>query len=170
MSAPIIGYEEKFLHEIKDIFFESSSKKIFKDEREKEKFFYKYLGYYIDHFPDWIFLYFDSKVRGYVVASPTDPDAKLLNLQPHLGLFKDHFKSFPAHLHINCHIDSRGQGIGAQLIDWVLNQLKFHGIKGIHVITSPDAISRSFYRKLNFHFEVVEIFHHTPLLFMGKNF
>ncbi len=168
MSATIVTFEKKYLSELKDIFFESSTKKSFKDQAEKEAFFYKYLGFYLEHFPELCLVAVDKKVLGYVVTSPESISPELLSLQPHLRSFEEYFNKYPAHLHINCHVDSRGQGIGSKLISETEKKLSAMKIKGLHIMTGHDAANQSFYKKLGFNFQVVEDFQGSQILFMGK--
>ena len=170
MSATIISFlSDKHLKEVREIFFESSSRKIFEDEKAREAFFEKYLGYYLLRFPELSFVAIeDNRVLGYVVASPVSDDEGLYILQPHLKQFKSYFKQFPAHLHINCHHSTRGQGIGTRLIDALVERLKERDINGLHIMTGVNSENRSFYRKLGFNFETAEEFQGAAILFMGK--
>jgi ribosomal protein S18 acetylase RimI-like enzyme len=169
MSADIILYDEKFLPEMKEIFFESSTKKDFKDEAEKEAFFFKYLGYYLKQFPDLALVAVSDKVLGYVVSAPVSDGSDLFKIQPHLELFQSEFDSFPAHLHINCHHESRGLGIGSKLILEMEKMLKALKITGVHIMTGPLSENRSFYKKLGYTHSIEQNFHDSPILFMGKS-
>lgn len=174
MSALIVPYtevegDEEILGELRDIFFESSTKKDFKDDAEKEAFYEKYLGYYLRNHPELAWVARGDRVLGYVVAVANSQDDALYKIQPHLKTFEKYFNQFPAHLHINCHLESRGKGVGGQLIQTVVNQLKAMEIHGLHIMTGPDALNKRFYQKLGFDFEVIENFHASPILFMGKS-
>lgn len=169
MSATIIPFEAKHLSEVREIFFESSTRKEFKSEEEKEAFFYKYVGYYLKHYPQYIFVAFDKRVLGYVLGAPVSSDTELGSIQPHLKIFQKEFQNFPAHLHINCHHESRGMGIGARLVQKFEDALKQDKIHGLHIMTSPDAANKNFYKKLGFHHEVLEDFHGSSILLMGKS-
>ena len=147
------------------IFYEASTKKEFKDAAEKEAFNWKYLGFYLAHYPEfaWIALK-DQQVLGYVVGMPFTQDPSLFQIQPHLLAFADEFKTFPAHLHINCHESSRGMGVGKQLTLKLVEQLKNEGVKGLHIMTGPASDNRAFYSKLGFHFEQTK----NSILLMGR--
>lgn len=175
MSANITNLSElhlnsKIMEQVREIFFESSTKKDFKDEAEKESFYEKYLGFYLRHYPElaWVALD-DGQVLGYLVGTSSSCDEELMRIQPHLSVFKKYYKNYPAHLHINCHAQSRGQGIGAQLVKAFEERLKTMNIGGFHIMTGPDALNKKFYQKLGLDFEVVENFHASPILFMGKS-
>lgn len=169
MSAIIRNFEEKDLPEMKQIFFESSTKKDFNNEDEKEAFYQKYLGYYVKHFPDLAFVALKDKVLGYVVAAPVSDSSDLFKIQPHLPLFQEEFAIYPAHLHINCHRESRGQGIGSKLILEIEKKLKELRITGVHIMTGPLSENRSFYKKLGFDHTIEQNFHGSPILLMGKS-
>lgn len=174
MSAHIIPFEQikndpLILEQVQSIFFESSTKKEFKNEAEKKAFYEKYLGFYLKHYPELAWVAMDDKVLGYVVAAPSSQGADLNSIQPHLKVFESFFEAYPAHLHINCHRDSRGKGVGGLLVKAVESGLKAMNIHGMHIMTGPDALNKKFYLKLGFNFEVLKEFHASPILFMGKS-
>lgn len=168
MSALIVPYEEKYLPEMREIFFESSTKKDFEDEVQREAFIHKYLGFYLTHFADLTLVCVSDKVMGYVVAAPVSDGSELWKVQPHMPLFQEQFVEFPAHLHINCHHESRGQGIGSKLILEMEKKLKALKITGVHIITGPNSDNKRFYEKLGFNHQIEQYFHGIPILFMGK--
>ena len=170
MSATVIrSFGPKDLLQLREIFFESSSRKTFESESAREAFFHKYLGHYLGRYPDLARVaLINGEVMGYIVASPETNQEDLFLLQPHLIMFKNYFAQFPAHLHINCHQDARGLGLGSLLINSTLNILAKGNINGVHIMTSPESKNTSFYRKLGFTFETVEEFHGSAILFMGR--
>jgi GNAT superfamily N-acetyltransferase len=169
MSTTLVTYDDTFLPEIKEIFFESSVKKDFKDEAEKEAFFYKYAGFYLHHFPELCFVALKEKrVMGYVLGSTITDSDELLKLQPHLKIFASEYVLFPAHLHINCHHESRGMGLGRILIAAFERALNERNINGLHIMTGVNSENRKFYKKVGFDHEVMEDFHGSVILFMGK--
>lgn len=173
MSANIVPFlavqnRPEVLAEIREIFFESSTKKSFKDPAEKDAFFEKYLGFYLRSFPELVWIAQGARVLGYVVASPDSHGEELLRLQPHMQTFENLFIDYPAHLHINCHHESRGLGVGSKLIEAVIKALKEQNIVGLHIMTGPDSPNRAFYKKLGFDFESQLPFQGAPILFMGK--
>ena len=154
--------------QLSEIFFESSSKKDFPDEASRESFFYKYLGFYLEHFPELTLVAEEKRILGYVVAAPDSSIPELNKIQPHLEIFKEHIQKYPAHLHINCHAESRGQGLGSKLITRIEEVLRTSNINGLHIMTGPDSLNRNFYRKLGFTYEFIGDFQGSPILFMGK--
>lgn len=168
MSASIVQISDSHLKEVREIFFETSTRKSFKDEEEKDGFFYKYVGFYLKHYPELCLVSVDDKVLGYVVASEDSRGEELNKIQPHMATFESYTADYPAHLHINLHSESQGKGIGSQLVRKVETLLKSKDIKGLHIMTSPDAANQYFYKKLGFDYSVMENFHGYSILFMGK--
>jgi GNAT superfamily N-acetyltransferase len=155
--------------QLREIFFETSSKKRFKDVQEKEAFYWKYLGYYLTHHRGMVFIAKGPKVLGYCLGMMNSLDKELVELQTHMKIFSDELLKYPAHFHINCHADARGQGIGRKLLLCFERELHFQGIAGVHLITSTEARNRSFYSRLGYLFEVERCFEGQLLLLMGKN-
>ncbi|MFL5784963.1 MAG: GNAT family N-acetyltransferase [Bacteriovoracaceae bacterium] len=158
----------KDLTELKEIFFESSTKKIFKDEAEKEAFYEKYLGHYLTHFPEYVWVAREGRILGYMIAAPVTKNPGLYAIQPHLVTFEEYFQDYPAHLHVNFHADARGKGLGSKLFSELEKQLQRLKIRGVHIMTGPDSRNKSFYQRLGFDFEVTLNFQGSPILMMGK--
>lgn len=169
MPALIVQFQNKHHSEVREIFFESSTKKDFKDDSDKEAFFEKYVGFYLRHYPELCFVAESNRVLGYVVASSHSTREDLLKLQPHLEMFRDYLELYPGHLHINCHYESRGLGIGGKLISVVEQTFNRLNISGWHIMTGPTSMNRNFYRKLGLDFEVEINFHGSGILLMGKS-
>jgi ribosomal protein S18 acetylase RimI-like enzyme len=158
---------------IREIFFLSADpKNVSEDPVKNEAFFEKWTGYYLKNAPEWVLLAFGkSKLLGYLMCG-TDSSKALHHFQsrnPSYGLFADLFEKFPAHLHINCHPDARGKGVGGLLIEDMVNRLTTSEIPGVHLITSPSQRNVSFYRKNGFTHEVQREWKGYPLLFMGRS-
>ncbi len=159
---------EKDLKELREIYFESSARKEFKDESEKEAFYWKYLGFYLEHFPEFVWIAKGERVLGYIVGAPDTEHPELLRIQPHLEIFRPYFKSYPAHLHINLHRDARGQGLGSKLLREWEAQLQRLNITGLHIMTGVESRNKNFYTRLGFDFQKTLEFSGHPVLFMGK--
>lgn len=172
MSAPVIyrpkTFSQKQIAELKEIFFESSSKKDFKDKAEKEAFYDKYLGFYLTYYADFFWVAEADKILGYLAGSPSTDDSRLHQIQPHLKVFESYFKDYPAHLHINLHSEARGMGLGGKLVNEFKKQLQESKITGLHIMTGTDSRNKSFYQRLGFDFEVTLNFLGNPILLMGS--
>ncbi len=156
------------LKELREIYFETSAKKDFKDDVEKEAFFQKYLGCYLSRFPEHVWVARKGRILGYMVASPVTKDPAFYRLQPHLETFESFYEIYPAHLHVNFHQGARGMGLGGKLFSEVEKEFQGMGISGIHIMTGPDSRNKNFYQRLGFDFEVTLDFKGTPILLMGK--
>jgi GNAT superfamily N-acetyltransferase len=174
MSASIIRFidlpasqQTQVLQELRDIFFESSSKKEFASAAERESFFRKYFGIYLELYPMHIWIAHKEKVLGYCLGAPIF-DQRILELQPHLEIFRDLMEFYPAHLHINLHHDARGQGLGALLLKALEDDLTNLKISGLHLMTAADARNRAFYQRLGYHHEESRSYQGAAILFMGK--
>lgn len=162
----LIGRDSEIKAGLREIFFESSTKKEFSSEEEKEKFFWKYMGFYLANYPEFVWIaHQDFKVLGYILGMPFSQDPSLYDIQPHMRTFEGEYTLYPAHLHINCHADSRGMGLGQKLMAVFEGQLKLLGCQGIHAMTGPESRNRSFYLKLGFDFELTR----SGILFVGKD-
>ncbi len=170
MSATLALFRSQDVPGIKEIFFETSSKKEFKDDEEREKFFWKYVGFYLQHYPQYAFVALDqNQVLGYVVAMPESDNEALFKIQPHMPLFKEFFKEYPGHLHINLHHTARGLGLGSKLLIECEKTLQTTKITGLHIMTGPTSRNQSFYLKLGFMAQVELNFHGSPIVLMGKS-
>ena len=156
MSAVVIvNFAEEFRSQLSEIFFETSTKKEFKDQKEKDVFFEKYVGFYLSHYSEYAWLAVqEGKLLGYVLGMPKTQDPSLYAIQPHLQAFEEHFNAYPAHLHVNCHVDARGKGVGKMLVQKLLGQLKDQNVSGLHIMTGPTSDNKVFYQKLGFDYEV----------------
>ncbi len=156
--------------QLREIFFESSTKRDFKDAAEKDAFYHKYLGLYLERFEEFVWVARDQKkILGYMVGSPVTLDPELYRIQPHLHVFESYLESYPAHLHVNFHSDARGLGLGSKLFSELEKQLQVLKIKGVHIMTGPDSRNKSFYLRLGFSFEVTLSYQGSSILLMGKS-
>lgn len=157
------------LAQIKFIFYISSSVQTFSSDSHKDQFFQTWCGNYLKFYPSEFFVLYDNdKVYGYL-SGCSDTEASKNNLTiPGHYLFADLFNQFPAHLHINFHPDARSKGLGSVLVEYYCQHLVQSSIQGVHLITSPQSQNVSFYRRLNFNYELIREFKGKPQLFLGK--
>lgn len=157
------------LSSVEEIFFSTASVQTFANETQRERFKYKYFGFYVEKYPELVLVARNQeKVLGYCLGSFETNESFYL-YQPHLEIFSDLFPSFPAHLHINLHTDSQGLGIGQNLFgQW--ESIVSERAKGMHIMTSPAARNVSFYRRLGLETQIVRKFNNHEIMFMGKSF
>ncbi len=163
-----INFQKDIMKQVEEIFFLSTSKKTFESEEKRLNFFKRWCGDYQTHYPEEFFVVLEGeKVLGYL-SGCQDSFAALERLDvPGFSVFKDSFLTFPAHLHINFHPDARGKGLGSLLVEHYMKVLKGQGIKGLHLVTSPEAMNVNFYLRLGFTHTVTKEFKGSNLYFMG---
>jgi GNAT superfamily N-acetyltransferase len=151
---------------VEKIFWQTSAKTEFSDLQAKLRFQRRYLGYYLESLAAENFVFEkDGHILGYIISHPQTQDATdLLEMAPLLSHFSELYPNYPAHLHINMTPETRGLGIGSQLIKTLEMRLKTLGVTGLHLLTAPDSRNRSFYEKNGFLFHEVR----KNVLFMGK--
>lgn len=158
------------IKKVEKIFFDTSSVKEFESDISKDNFLYKYLNYYQHKHPQLFLCIFHQKeVAGYICGSRhSQKDHELYELLPHFNLFKEHFHSYPAHLHVNVSPFHHGKGLGSKLISQFEKLLKEQSVKGVHLITSVDSQNVSFYKKNQYNFSSIKSIDKRNYLFLGK--
>ncbi len=135
------------------IFFEASATKSFASEKERQAFRERWLGRYLEHDPEWVYLALNANdtLVGYLLGSLDDP-ARTPRFRD-IGYFKDFAaltEAYPAHLHVNLAPAYRNVGIGAQLIDTFAVAAARAGATGVHVVTGASARNIGFYARNGF--------------------
>lgn len=141
------------LAQLRAIFFDASNTRSFADDAAREAFFERWLGRYLAHYADVVFVAMTDtgEVLGYVCGCMNDP-AKLPRFAD-IALyqtFADLTLAYPAHLHVNLRADARGAGLGAQLVGRFLDAARGAGAVGAHVMTGADARNVRFYNRCGF--------------------
>lgn len=157
--------------EFQDIFFKSSSRQNFNSAEEKEQFFKTWTSFYTEQFPQYTYFAFENnRLVGYLTGHLDSINCKQLFFSNKFySLFEDQFSTYPAHLHINCHPDFRGRGVGCELIKAFELDLQRHKVSGVHIITAPKAANVFFYSRSGFDFQLLRgADSGCQLLFMGK--
>lgn len=168
-----LGNEAKIilLSQLKEIFYHSSSIKTFKSADEREAFFMKWCGDYLEFFPDYFYLMVDeaSNLLCYLCVCPnTTENLSRLKVKS-LSIFIDEYEFYPAHLHMNTHENYRGLGLGAIILTAVEADLRMKKIKGLHLITEPTARNFEFYKRQGFNNIIGKTYQNTRLCLMGKD-
>lgn len=165
----ILSIDEATLEDqkaIEEIFFESSSIKDFKDEKEKIDFKFKYLDYYKDK--KFFFYKKHQEVLGYI-CGVLKTSENMFDLYPYYKeLNPSLLERFPSHLHINLSKKSRGRGIGSLLIEHFIQSLKREKICGVHIFTGTKSRNISFYEKNSFGFALSVRYHKSLIKFMAR--
>jgi len=140
------------LERIEEIFFLSSAGGGTLLGSDRDDFFRRWTGYYLDQHPDLVLLAeTDDAVIGYLMGC--DRSAKASRLYDDLfyyRTFEDCYADYPAHLHVNIHPDHRGSRIGAGLVRRFEEVCEARGCAGVHLVTAARARNRVFYERLGY--------------------
>lgn len=135
-----------------EIFWQTAGSPSFDSVASKAGFCYRYFDYYWYHEPSHFYVAIDDGgVCGYLCGvAETRNHAELYKVAAHVAVFDDLYDRFPAHLHINVHGRTRGQGVGSALIEVFCGEMQRAGARGVHLVTSVGARNVAFYRKNGF--------------------
>lgn len=160
----------QYYQQIQEIFWETSARSDFADLAEKKDFENRYLGIYLESYAEFVFVACEGqRVVGYILGAPDTLKAEaILKANLHMAIFEDMYQRYPAHLHINLRAETRGQGIGSELIKAFEDYLIKKSVTGLHLITSSTARNVSFYLKNGFVHKVERLWNGRPLLLLGK--
>jgi ribosomal protein S18 acetylase RimI-like enzyme len=150
---------------VRQIFFETSDKKSFVSEAQKNTFLDNYLASYLRESKQFCFLEASDLVNGYIVGSKSSESA--VKKFAYYEVFQDCLIDYPAHLHINCAESAQGRGVGSKLLNKFKTSLEESNVCGLHIITSPEARNISFYKKNGFDFEITRNFKGIDLTLLG---
>ncbi|MCB0366049.1 MAG: GNAT family N-acetyltransferase [Bdellovibrionaceae bacterium] len=164
--------QERVLPLFRQVFFLTSSRKSFSSDEEREKFWSSWTGYFFRNEPQHIYLALadDGQLCGYLTGCADSENAfpKIVGDIASFACFKDQFADFPAHLHVNCHPSHQGKGWGRRLVEAFVGDMAKTGVRGVHLVTSPEEENVHFYRRLNFSHQVGRHWKNYPLLFLGR--
>lgn len=147
-----ISDKERLAPAVDAIFFESSSTKSFADAEARDAFRARWLGRYLKHDPQWVYLALaGDAVAGYLAGRVDDPEPTRAGED--IARFAGAAQlaaEYPAHLHINLAPAYRSRGIGAQLIAAFAEDAARVGACGIHVVTGAASRNVGFYKHNGF--------------------
>jgi GNAT superfamily N-acetyltransferase len=138
--------------QIETIFFASSNVQQFADDAERAAFRQRWLGRYLDHWPEHVFVAStpDDRVIGYLAGCLEDPATHPVFADiGYMPAFTDLSQSYPAHLHINLDPAWRSGGIGTRLIDAFCAHAQRRA-PGVHVVTGRTSRNVRFYERNGF--------------------
>lgn len=165
---------EKIAQDIGEICLLSAVDKEFKDQREKEAFVYRWVVQYLEKFPKTSFFYKEGQLTlGYIVGCPDTHhfidklDQKGLSWWPEV--YPEGYDLFPVHLHINCHPEARGKGVGGKLLGHFEQECLLMGLKGIHLVSAKGMRNVQFYQRAGYREMANYHLKNTTLVFLGKN-
>jgi GNAT superfamily N-acetyltransferase len=152
------------------IFWESAYTKTFADETSRVVYRELWFGRYLAHVPGEFLLALgpNSDVMGYLAGSLTS-DAPPLPGPDYYGLFAPELIArFPAHIHVNVHADSRGNGIGAELVRAFADHCRARNVPGLHAVTRQGSRSSLFFEKCGLAPLETAIWRNTELTFLAS--
>lgn len=155
--------EEVIQQELENIFWLTAS------APKSESLFYRYMGIYLERNKPIFYAYDEenNRVLGYILGD-TDWDDEYTKLFAFYSEAMPSLKSFPAHLHINCHPDAQGRGVGSSLLAFYEAFLREQHISGLHLVTSLNAENVKFYKK-NLYLSLYQTcWKGADLVFLGK--
>jgi GNAT superfamily N-acetyltransferase len=163
---------ERLIADLDHIFFSSSARQSFSGTAEKAEFRERWLGRYLERFPDYALVALDGgrRVVGYVIGSLDDParDPLFADLA-FLGAFSHLTARYPAQLHVNLDAGWRGRGIGARLVDAFCDLARAGGAPGVHVVTARGMRNVGFYLANDFRERGATIIDGKELLLLGRD-
>ena len=141
------------LGDIDRIFFESSVRRDFCGQEEKQSFREMSLGRYIEKHRSSFFVALDDDGHavGYLAGCLENP--LTLNHFNDVSYFRyigDICQDYPAHLHVNVAERYRNRGLGTGLVQRFVAWAKLHSVEGIQLVTSSTSRSIPFYRRSGF--------------------
>lgn len=141
---------------LEEIMLEASGR-TFKPDPERDAFVERWLGRFLAHDPDKVFLLLARSpgeapvLAGYLVGATDNPArAKRFADLSYFRDFANQCDRFPAHLHINLAPTYRGGGLGRRLIEAFADHARGLGSPGVHVVTAADARNITFYSRCGF--------------------
>jgi len=138
--------------QIETIFFVSSNVQQFADDAERAAFRERWLGRYLDRWPEHLFIAIapGDRVVGYLAGCLDDPAVHPVFADiAYMPAFADLSRSYPAHLHMNLDPGWRSGGIGTRLIDAFCAHAEGRA-PGVHVVTGRTSRNVRFYERNGF--------------------
>jgi GNAT superfamily N-acetyltransferase len=153
------------------IFFDASLTKSFADEAARAAFRERWLGRFLDLWPDLAHVAAgaDGRPIGYVIG--THVDASRDERFSDIGFYRHlaHLTpGYPAHLHINLAREARNHGLGSRLIGAFERDARAAGLPGLHLVTGRDSKNRSFYARNGYRPLMEMDWGGTPIVMLGK--
>ena len=158
---------------VTEIFFRSSHSGTSLKGVAKEKFFDCWVGYYLEEIPEQTLLFKteSGNIVGYLTGCLNSAAARpLYGSCFYYSEFDGFYTEYPAHFHVNCDPEFRGQGIGRKLVETFVGRLKQVGNPGAHLVTGKAARNRRFYERLSFVERATCQLNKTDLVLLGRDF
>lgn len=138
------------------IFFDTASTKDFASPSQRDAFYQRWFGHYVEADPSSFFLARDESgaVIGYLAGCLDSFSPKNCAIIDDIGFYTPAFcaalSAYPSHLHINVKPGHQGLGIGHDLMASFFERCRESGSPGIHVVTGSRSRAVRFYRACGF--------------------
>ena len=115
---------------------------------ERDDFFRRWTGFYLDQAAELCLLYHEGgRVLGYLTGCDASRDAaRLFDDLFYYAAFAEFHAAYPAHFHVNVHPDARRRGVGAVLVENFATRVG----TAVHLVTAVAARNVRFYDRLGF--------------------
>ncbi len=159
--------------QIEEILLASANPRRVADEGSRAAFLDRWLTRYLEAYPEQVLLALegaeDGRVLGVLNGCLDSAEAEVFrDLHPYYRLFADLYEDYPAHFHVNCHPDHRGQGVGSRLVQAFVARCRDAGLPGVHLVTAPGLRNVGFYRRNGFTEAVERSEAGRSYLFLGR--
>jgi len=123
------------------------------DGLARAAFFDLWAGSYLDRWPGLALVHGrdTESIDGYLVGCEDSVAAV------HLGdaifyyrAFTAHYRTYPAHFHVNVAAEARNRGTGTALVEAFAGLCRARACPGVHLVTGADARNRAFYARAGF--------------------
>jgi GNAT superfamily N-acetyltransferase len=158
--------------EIEAIFFGASATTSFISDSAKAAFVDRWLGRYLIHYPEDVFLALDGggRVQGYLAGCLNDPSGNALFADiAYFQTFQALLAPYPAHLHVNVAEGARERGIGAKLVAAFAERASAAGVPGMHVVTEQGMRNVGFYLANGFRVAGATVVGDRTLVLLGRD-
>lgn len=138
------------------IFFETANIQEFDSLLEREAFYQRWFGHYLDADPASFLLAIDDDdtAIGYLAGCVDSFSNQASGIIEDMGFYTPAFcaalRDYPSHLHINVKPGQQGKGIGRLLMARYFALCRERGSSGIHVVTDTKSRAVRFYRHCGF--------------------
>lgn len=144
------------LSQAESIFFETALTKSFESAGQKQAFYRRWFGNYLDGCPQ-AFLFSlggEGDVTGYLAGCTDSFSPASKNVVSDIDYFTPSFfaalQNYPSHFHINVKPGQQGKGIGHALVGKFVEICARAGSRGIHVVTGASSRAVKFYEACGF--------------------
>ena len=116
-------------------------------------FFDRWAGGYLDRWPGLALVHGPDaeSIDGYLVGCEDSAAAvHLYDAIFYYRVFAAHYRTYPAHFHVNVAAEARNRGAGTALVKAFAALCRARGCWGMHLVTAAAARNRPFYARAGF--------------------